>query len=335
MAPPEGATDLLTAARAAVPPPRPGLTADDIALISYTSGTSGPPKGATNTHGNIGHNAERQRVTHALPEGCGYFALAPLFHITGMVCQLATCLANAGTSPSPTASTPASSSTPSPSTAPPTPSAPPPPSWRSRPPGASRDHFTSLEVISSGGAPLPPALVDRFEAGFGPYIRNGYGLTECTAPCAAVPPGKRAPVDPVSGTLAVGVPGPDTDVRIVDADGRDVPFGAHGEIAVRGRWWCPGTGGGPRRARRRSPGRTAHRRHRLHGRERLAVRGRPQEGHDQRLRLQGLAARGRGRPVHPPAVREAAVVGVPDPTGARPSRRTSACVPASRPSPRS
>ena len=107
-------------------------------------------------------------------------------------------------------------------------------------PDVTPDHFASFQVISSGGAPLPPALVEKFRAAFGPYIRNGYGLTECTAPCASVPPEREAPVDPVSGTLSVGVPGPDTVVRILDETGEEVPFGEQGEIAVRGPQVVPG-----------------------------------------------------------------------------------------------
>lgn len=53
-------------------------------------------------------------------------------------------------------------------------------------------------------------------------------------------PHREAPVDPVSGTLAVGVPGPDTVVRIVDDAGEEVPFGEQGEIAVRGPQVVPG-----------------------------------------------------------------------------------------------
>lgn len=107
-------------------------------------------------------------------------------------------------------------------------------------PEVTRDHFASFRFVSSGGAPLPPALVEKFHADLGPYIHNGYGLTECTAPCASVPPGQWAPVDRASGTLAVGVPGAETVVRIVDERGRDVPFGEHGEIAVRGPQVVPG-----------------------------------------------------------------------------------------------
>ncbi|WP_371788715.1 class I adenylate-forming enzyme family protein [Streptomyces griseoaurantiacus] len=213
----------------------------DIALISYTSGTSGTPKGATNTHGNIMFNAERQRTGLELPEAPVYFTLAPLFHITGMVCQLVACLDSAGTlvltyrfeagvvldafaehRPAYTVG---------PSTA---------FMALAAHPAATPDHFSSFHTISSGGAPLPPALVEKFRAGYGPYLHNGYGLTECTAPCASVPPHREAPVDPVSGTLAVGVPGPDTVVRIVDDAGEEVPFGEQGEIAVRGPQVVPG-----------------------------------------------------------------------------------------------
>ncbi|WP_445518651.1 class I adenylate-forming enzyme family protein [Streptomyces sp. NEAU-174] len=239
---PEDTEDLLAAARAGARPPSvPAPGSDDIALISYTSGTSGTPKGATNTHGNISYNADRQHLLHELPTGSTIFALAPLFHITGMVCELCACVSGAGTlalayrfetgvvldafaehRPVYTVG---------PSTA-----------FMAlmAHPRATRDHFSSFRIISSGGAPLPPALVERFQSGFGPYLHNGYGLTECTAPCASVPPGVRAPVDPVSGTLAVGVPGADTVVRIADEEGRDVPFGEQGEIVVRGPMVVPG-----------------------------------------------------------------------------------------------
>ncbi|ALC24158.1 class I adenylate-forming enzyme family protein [Streptomyces pristinaespiralis] len=241
-APADDADDLLAVARQGLPAPAEReLAATDVALISYTSGTSGTPKGAMNLHGGITYNAERQRTGHPVPEGACYFVLAPLFHITGMVCQLAVCVANAGTlalayrfeagvvldaflehRPAYTVG---------PSTA---------FMALGAHPSATPEHFASFRVISSGGAPVPPALVEKFRAGFGPYIRNGYGLTECTAPCAAVPPEKEAPVDPASGTLSVGLPGPDTVVRIIDDNGRDVPFGEQGEIAVSGPQVVPG-----------------------------------------------------------------------------------------------
>ncbi|MEU6161143.1 AMP-binding protein [Streptomyces sp. NPDC047130] len=236
------AEDLTEAARAghAAPEDRE-LAPDDIALISYTSGTSGTPKGATNTHGNLMFNAERQATGLGLPDNAAYFALAPLFHITGMVCQFLASLNSAGSlilayrfdagvvldafaehRPAYTVG---------PSTA---------YMALAAHPAVGRDHFSSFAQISSGGAPLPPALVDKIEATLGIYIQNGYGLTECSAPCASVIGDLRAPVDEASGTLAVGIPGPDTVVRILDDKGDEVPFGEPGEIVVKGPQVVPG-----------------------------------------------------------------------------------------------
>ncbi|MFD7070699.1 class I adenylate-forming enzyme family protein [Streptomyces sp. NPDC059913] len=244
---PRDTEDLVAVARRGGGAPEGRLPgADDVALISYTSGTSGTPKGAMNTHRNIMVNAERQRTGHPVPEGSAYFALAPLFHITGVVCQLAACLANAGTlvlahrfHPGVVLDAFAEhrpAYTVGPSTA---------FMALAAHPGATPGHFASFRIISSGGAPVPPALIEKFRTEFGPYLHNGYGLTECTAPCAAVPPEREAPVDPASGTLSVGVPGPDTVVRILDENGAEVPFGAHGEIAVRGPQVVPGYWGLP------------------------------------------------------------------------------------------
>ncbi|MEV6573536.1 AMP-binding protein [Streptomyces sp. NPDC051577] len=245
--PSAGVADLTTVARRGHPAPAdPCFTASDTALISYTSGTSGTPKGALNPHGALTHNAARQVTGHPLPEGAGYFALAPLFHITGLVCELAACFVNAGTlvlahrfeagavldaflehRPAYTVG-PATAFM-----------------ALAAHPAATPDHFASFRVVSSGGAPLPPALVERLRARFGFYLRNGYGLTECTAPCASVPVHLEAPVDPVSGTLSVGLPGADTLVRILDERGAEVPIGESGEIAVRGPQVVPGYWGLP------------------------------------------------------------------------------------------
>ncbi|MGW6408851.1 class I adenylate-forming enzyme family protein [Streptomyces vinaceus] len=239
--------DLTAVARRGHPaPPDPGLTAADTALISYTSGTSGTPKGAMNPHGALTHNAVRQVTGHPLPEGATYFALAPLFHITGMVCELGACFANAGTLvlahrfeagvvlDAFLAHRPAYAVGPATAFM-----------ALAAHPEATADHFSSFQVLSSGGAPLPPALVERLRAAYGFYLRNGYGLTECTAPCASVPVHLEAPVDPASGTLSVGLPGADTLIRILDEHGAELPFGETGEIAVRGPQVVPGYWGLP------------------------------------------------------------------------------------------
>ncbi|MFJ9647205.1 AMP-binding protein [Streptomyces sp. NPDC101206] len=249
------AADFAAVAHRGHPAPRdPGLTAADTALISYTSGTSGTPKGAMNQHGALTHNARRQVSGHPIAEGSGYFALAPLFHITGMVCELAACFLNAGTlvlahrfdagtvldaflehRPAYTIG-PATAFM-----------------ALTAHPAATPDHFASFRVTSSGGAPLPPALVARLRTAYGLHLRNGYGLTESTAAVASVPAHLEAPVDPASGTLAVGLPGADTAVRILDDRGAEVPLGETGEIAVRGPQVASGYWGLPEQTARAFP----------------------------------------------------------------------------------
>ncbi|GAA1970451.1 AMP-binding protein [Amycolatopsis minnesotensis] len=238
----EGARDLLDVAREAHGEvPDPGLSGDDVALISYTSGTSGTPKGATNTHRNIAVNAASLGTFSGIGEGRAIFALAPLFHITGMVCELATAIDLAGTlvlayrfeagvvldafretRPVYTVG---------PSTA-----------YLAlmAHPDATREHFASFELLYSGGAALPPAVVEAFREKFGKYIRNGYGLTETTAGCVSVPGSREAPIDPASGTISIGLPVPGTIVRIVRDDGGEAPQGEPGEIVVEGPTVVPG-----------------------------------------------------------------------------------------------
>jgi long-chain acyl-CoA synthetase len=237
------ADDLLEVARAHAGQPvaDPGLSPQDVALVSYTSGTSGVPKGATNTHGNLAVNAAVLRLYSQLPEGAPIFAMAPLFHITGMVCQILTAVDLAGPlvlayrfEPGVVLEA----------------------LRRDRPaymvgpstaymalmahPEMTRDDFASLHLVYSGGAPLPPAVVERFREMTGHYMRNGYGLTETSAPCVTVPAHLEAPVDPDSGTLSIGIPLPSTVVRIVDDDGNDLDPGEVGEIAVDGPMVVPG-----------------------------------------------------------------------------------------------
>jgi long-chain acyl-CoA synthetase len=88
--------------------------------------------------------------------------------------------------------------------------------------------------VASGGAPVPPAVVDQFEKKFGKRIKSAYGMTESTAGAVIEPLGEQAPVDPRSGALALGVPVFNTEIRLVDEDGRDVPFEEAGELLMRG-----------------------------------------------------------------------------------------------------
>lgn len=241
--PTPGAADLLKVARAAAgdPPPDPGLGQDDVALISYTSGTSGPPKGAMNTHGNLGANASVLSAFSGLDEGATLFGLAPLFHITGMVCEIASAIDIGGTLALAYRFEPGvvldaflehrPVYTVGPSTA-----------YMAlmAQPDVRPEHFASFRLLYSGGAALPPAVVDAFRERFGHYIHNGYGLTETTAGCIVVPSSLEAPIDEASGTISIGLPVPGTIVRILGEDGEELPFGTAGEIAVEGPMVVPG-----------------------------------------------------------------------------------------------
>ncbi|MGH3327207.1 MAG: class I adenylate-forming enzyme family protein [Streptomycetales bacterium] len=222
-------------------PDPPTLNADDTAMLTYTSGTTGDPKGAMSTHGNVTFNAAVYREWMSLSPADVILAGAPLFHITGLIGHVAVALLV----PMPMAL-----------------------SYRFDPatinemverhgctftvmaitaftammndPSIRERKLHSLRKCYSGGAPIAPNIVERFEREAGCYINNIYGLTETNSPSHAVPMGRRAPVDPTSGALSIGVPLFNNAVRIVDENGVDLPPGEVGEIATRGPEVVPG-----------------------------------------------------------------------------------------------
>ncbi|MGI5467745.1 class I adenylate-forming enzyme family protein [Streptomyces sp. CA-132043] len=240
---PRGTLDLRAlveryAGRAPAPAtPAPG----DVAVLTYTSGTTGEPKGALNTHGTMLFNACTYREWMRLTDGDSILGVAPLFHITGLIGHLALALLlpcplvlahrfhpgvvlDALREHRPTFTVGAITVFISLAGA----------------PDAIREDFASLRVVYSGGAPIAPAVAERFEKATGRYIHNIYGLTETNSPTHAVPLGAQAPVDPVSGALSVGVPVFNTVVRILDEHGEEVPVGEIGEIATSGPQVVPG-----------------------------------------------------------------------------------------------
>ena len=217
------------------------LTHDDLALLAYTSGTTGPAKGAMNTHGNVLAVTGSYSSWLELGPRDVVLAVAPLFHITGAVINAGIALLSGATLVV---------------------------ANRFHPevmleafeengvtftigsitafnalfelPHAGRRHFASVRLLYSGGAPIPPATVDRFCERFGVYIHNVYGMTETTSAVVAVPPGVTAPVHEPSGTLTVGVPLPGLTARIVDKDGIELEFGQQGELELSGPQVIPG-----------------------------------------------------------------------------------------------
>jgi long-chain acyl-CoA synthetase len=106
--------------------------------------------------------------------------------------------------------------------------------------------LSSLTKVASGGAPVYPAVVERWENATGVYMHNTYGLTETAAPSHLVPAGARSPLDAESGALSVGVPVPGTLSKIVSVDGGgEVAPGETGEIWTKGPAVTPGYWGRP------------------------------------------------------------------------------------------
>ena len=69
-------------------PPDPGLGPDDVAFLTYTSGTTGPPKGAMNTHGNVVFSSQTYRDWVGVGGDDVILGVAPLFHITGLIAHI-------------------------------------------------------------------------------------------------------------------------------------------------------------------------------------------------------------------------------------------------------
>jgi long-chain acyl-CoA synthetase len=255
----EGTTDLLELIeqhRGETPPPVE-FEPDDVAFLTYTSGTTGVPKGAMNTHRNVVFTAQVYRdwmrqTDHPDPSVLG---IAPLFHITGLIGHIALSLL-----------------TPMPLVL----------AYRFEPqvvldamrehrpsftigaitaftallnaPGFSKDDFSSFEVVYSGGAAISPSAEQGFREATGKQVHNAYGLTETTSPMTVTPLNTPSPVDPTSGALSVGVPAPSTIVRIQGDDGQDLPLGEIGEIVADGPQVVAGYWGKPEETAANLPG---------------------------------------------------------------------------------
>ncbi|MGH2447066.1 MAG: class I adenylate-forming enzyme family protein, partial [Chloroflexota bacterium] len=101
-------------------------------------------------------------------------------------------------------------------------------------PALATSDLTTFTKAYSGGAPIPPAVVEAFVDKTGVRIHPVYGLTETTSPSHAVPLGVNPPIDPALGALSIGVPLPDVECRVVDlVTGEDASIGEQGELWIR------------------------------------------------------------------------------------------------------
>ncbi|GAB2754005.1 long-chain-fatty-acid--CoA ligase [Sinomonas soli] len=202
----------------------------DTAVILYTSGTTGRPKGAELTHSNLIRNADLTvRTLLTLTSEDVVFGGLPLFHTFGQTCALnTTVMAGAAIALLPRFSAQAAleiigaqhvtvfAGVPTMYSA-----------LLAVPDHRSYD-TSSLRVCISGGAALPVEVLHRFEDEFGCIILEGYGLSE-TSPVAAFNHPDRLRKPGSIGTAVEGV-----ELRVVGLGGEEVPRGEVGEIAVRG-----------------------------------------------------------------------------------------------------
>jgi long-chain acyl-CoA synthetase len=210
--------------------PHAGQSGDDAAVILYTSGTTGRPKGAELTHTNLTRNAGLTAATllNAGPDDVVMGCL-PLFHVFGLTCGLNATIVGGGTLTLLPRFDPARAleiigrdqvtifeGVPTMYAA-----------MLHHPAHASAD-ASSLRTCVSGGAAMPVAVMRGFEQAFGCVILEGYGLSE-TSPVASFnhPGHLRKPG-------SIGTPVEGVEMCVVDADGHPVPAGEVGEIAISG-----------------------------------------------------------------------------------------------------
>ncbi len=210
---------------------------EDVAYLVYTSGTTGPPKGAMVSHANIDHTCRVYEAGCRLDRSDVVLGVAPLFHITGIVAHLAIAF-HLGvamvlhnrfdpaevlrliekyrvtfTVASITVYIALLNS-----------------------PACGCHDVSHFRKAYSGGAPVAPGTVEKFRQAMGIGIHNVYGLTESTSPATLTPLGEQGPVDAESGALSVGLVIPGLEAWIVDVQDPEkiLPPGEEGELVLRG-----------------------------------------------------------------------------------------------------
>jgi long-chain acyl-CoA synthetase len=206
------------------------LADDALALLQYTSGTTGKPKGAMLSHANLAANHEQMGQTKLkVEERDIVLCVLPLFHIYALNVGMAFTLSRGATvllverfDALQTLEQVARHRASVIIGAPPMYVA-----WLNTP-GVSDIDIESVRYAVSGAAPLPAAVLERFSAELGIPIWEGYGLTETSPVLTTVAMGDE--IVPSS----VGLPVPGVEIRLVDEAGADVRQGDPGEVLARG-----------------------------------------------------------------------------------------------------
>ncbi|MEV0674870.1 long-chain fatty acid--CoA ligase [Mycobacterium sp. NPDC050441] len=207
-----------------------GRSDNDTAVILYTSGTTGRPKGAELTHRNLSTNAATTVDTLIkVGEEDVILGCLPLFHVFGLTCGLnAAVKAGALLTLVPRFAATKALQVLARDRVTVLEGVPTMYAAMLHSPDADNTDLSSLRTCITGGAAMPVEILKAFERKFDCEIYEGYGLSE-TAPiaCFNQPGRQRKP-----GTIGIPVRG--CALRIVDDDGEDLPDGAPGEIAIQG-----------------------------------------------------------------------------------------------------
>lgn len=217
-------------------PQRPALTATDTALFAYTSGTTGPPKAAMITHGNLCFVGESYAADNNLDnQDEVIFAMAPLVHITGLAMHIASWLMTASMlvvahrfHPRITLQQMKQHGV----------------TWTTGTATAYQSmmqieqddehNVTTLDFAGAGGSSVPTAVAQQFHEFFNVQLQPGYGLTETTA-AATSTLGRQVPrIDEATGVVSVGPALSGIEIMITNDQGQPLEAHEHGEVLVRG-----------------------------------------------------------------------------------------------------
>lgn len=202
---------------------------DDLAVMPYTSGTTGLPKGCMHTHAAIMHNAVGTAMWANYSAESVVLVVAPMFHVTGIMSILHVVVYVGGTMvvmPRWDRDVAGRLITRWNVTA-----------WKGVPtmvvdlfasPHFKQFDLSNLRVISGGGSAMPEAIAQRLLDVYGLHYIEGYGLTETASPSHRNPPDR-------TKKQCLGIPFFGNDARIVDPKTlQEVPQGESGEIVING-----------------------------------------------------------------------------------------------------
>jgi fatty-acyl-CoA synthase len=226
----EAADALLEQAQALLTPAAVPASVDDVAVIMYTSGTTGQPKGAMLTHGNFWTDNLNEILIYGIASNDITLNFAPMFHVSGLLCSSMSTLVAGGhlilqRSFDPGAVMKAVAEHRVTVTF----GVPAMLLFISQHPDFERADLSSLRMVSVGGAPMPEPLLHLYAAR-GIPVCQGYGLTETAAMVTALSADRAIEKLGSCGSMPLL-----TEVKIIDAAGASITEpGAAGEVCVRG-----------------------------------------------------------------------------------------------------